>query len=426
MPKTIQLTALPGNRYASTGNPAQVLYLYTELKGAEAPVIEGRQPLNISLVIDRSGSMQGEKIAFVKEAVKFIIQNLAPEDHLSIVMYDDQIDILAPAGKVANKPHLLQLVESITARNMTNLSGGMLEGYNQVQAGPKNGHVNRVLLLTDGLANRGITDRDQLQVLVQKKFREEGIALSTFGVGADFDEVLLTNLSEYGGANYYFIDSSDKIPGIFAEELKGLLAVVAQNTHLQIAFDAEQIEATKVYGFPATIEPGVVRVPFNDLHSLEEKAVLVAFQPKNLQTDLTYQIDLSYLDVLESMNTIKEQEQVKVQLTDNFDLLTTGMAPKAFENIALFLASDFYEKAVDALQTRDLDKAKELGNKALGYIDLYIKSHGWTPALKTLYDRLQAFMERINKYHEMSEMEQKLYAKGSYYSSYMSRRKKPF
>ncbi|MBK7410346.1 MAG: VWA domain-containing protein [Saprospirales bacterium] len=426
MPKTIQFTSLPGNRYISSEFQGQELYLYAELKGIEAPVKEARQPLNISLVIDRSGSMQGEKIAFVKEAVKFVINNLNPADHLSIVIYDDQIEVLAPSAPVANKSHLLQLVDTITSRNMTNLSGGMLEGYYQVQAGPMKDHVNRVLLLTDGLANRGITDRDQLQLLVQKKIREEGIALSTFGVGADFDELLLTNLSEYGGANYYFIESNDKIPEIFAEELKGLLAVVAQNAHLQITFNPEQVEARKVYGFPATIAPGIVRVPFNDLHSLEEKAVLVALQPKSIQRDIHYQIELNYLDVLENMQTIQHLESVRVSLTSDPALVNSGSTPKVLENIALFLTSDYYEQAVAALSLRDLEKAKELGNKGLGYIELYTKSYGWTPALKTLYDRLQAFMARINEYHEMSEMEQKMYAKGSSYSSYMSRRKKPF
>ena len=424
MPKTIQFTCLPGNRYATS--KSQELYLYAELKGIEAAPKEGRQPLNISLVIDRSGSMRGDKIAYVKEAVKFIIQNLKPEDYLSIIIYDTLVELLVPAAPVSNKTHLVQLVDTITARNMTNLSGGMLEGYKQVESGPKEGYVNRVLLLTDGLANRGITHPEQLQMLAEKHFREKGIGLSTFGVGADFNESLLTNLSEYGGANYYFIDSSDKIPEIFAEELKGLLAVVAQNTELQIHFDSEQLKALKVYGFPATIEAGQVRIAFNDIHSLEEKAILLALQSSNIQTDLHYQAELSYTDVIESMEPVTQKESVEVKLMQEAKDMEGGVETKAFENITLFLATDYYERAVEALNVRDMDKAKALSNKALGYIELYTGSYGWTPELKTLNERITAFMDRIKDYRNMSDFEQRHHIKTSSYHAYLSRKKKPF
>ena len=105
-------------------------------------------------------------------------------------------------------------------------------------------YVNRALLLSDGLANQGITDEEKLQQIVQKKFREQGIGLSTFGVGSDFNELLMTNLSEYGGANYYFIDSPEKIPEIFAKELEGLLSVVAQSTKLSVKFQSNNLKCS--------------------------------------------------------------------------------------------------------------------------------------------------------------------------------------
>ena len=222
--------------------------------------------------------MSGDKLKYVKKAVDFVIDNLTAEDVISIVQYDDQVDVVSQSAKISNKAELHRKVEQIQHRGMTNLSGGMLEGYSQVKSTFEKGFVNRVLLLSDGLANKGITAPEQLQEIAQKKFRQDGIGLSTFGVGSDFNEILMTNLSEYGGANYYFIDMPDKIPQIFAEELEGLLAVVAQNTHLKVKFPNNVLKCERVYGFPFTVSQNEVQINFNDVFAEEKKAVLIKFE----------------------------------------------------------------------------------------------------------------------------------------------------
>ncbi len=208
------------------------LYLYINIKAEKAREKKERTPLNLSLVLDRSGSMQGDKIKYACEACKFVADNLEPNDILSLVIYDDQVNVLSASAPVKDKLKLKQLINSITDRGSTNLSGGMLEGYNQVHTTHDKKRVNRVLLLSDGLANQGITDPKILQQMAREKNQTEGMTLSTFGVGEDFNELLMTGLAEYGSGNYYFIDSPDKIPTIFAKELQGLLSVVAQNTNI--------------------------------------------------------------------------------------------------------------------------------------------------------------------------------------------------
>ena len=180
-------------------------------------------------------------------AVDFVIQNLNSGDYLSIVQYDDHVKVLSHSAQVKDKTSLQKIVNGIVAGGMTNLSGGMLEGYNEVKITQKEGFVNRVLLLSDGLANVGISDPAQLKEIAGRQFRENKIGLSTFGVGADFNEELMMHLSEYGGANYYFIETPDQIPQIFAKELQGLLSVVAQNTVLEIDFPSEFLQPEKVY-----------------------------------------------------------------------------------------------------------------------------------------------------------------------------------
>lgn len=418
MQNTIQLKALPGNRFLSRTATPEALYLYVELKAREATRKEERLPLNISLVIDRSGSMQGEKMANVKKAVQFVIDNLTARDYLSIIIYDSQIDVVSPSQPVENKQLLHQLVDRIFARNMTNLSGGLLEGYKQVLSAKKDGYVNRVLLLTDGLANQGITDFEQLQSIAQKKFQEHGIALSTFGVGADFNELLLTNLAEYGGANYYFIDSPEKIPEIFAKELEGLLAVVAQNTQIEISYPAGQLQVDSVLGYPAQLQDGKAVVPFNDLYSMEEKAVLVVFQPKDMGADLTYQVDLRYEDVLDLMDTVRETHTVTVVQTANEAEVQTGADPAARENITLFLASDLYERAVSAGERRNYEGAKMLAHKAIAILELHGNTYGLSARLRELFDRIQSFAAMVDRMEEMTHAERSMTVKASRMMAY--------
>jgi Ca-activated chloride channel family protein len=159
----------------------------------------------------------------------------------------------------------------------------MLEGFNQVKITRKEGYVNRVLLLTDGLANVGITDPSQLYNIVQRQLQENGIGLSTFGVGADYNEELLLQLAERGGANYYFIETPDQIPQLFARELQGLLSVVAQNAMLHITFPSEFLSVAKVFGYLHQVSGNKLSINFNDVFSGEEKAIIVKFNVNNTE-----------------------------------------------------------------------------------------------------------------------------------------------
>lgn len=424
--KTITSNFLAENRYWPAGAPKQEFYLYLELKGSQAPADANRIPLNISLVLDRSGSMAGDKIAYVKKAAQFVIDNLAAEDRLSVVQYDDVIDVLIPSGAVKNKAEAKRRVEEIQARNMTNLSGGMLAGYEQVQSTKQENYVNRVLLLSDGLANLGIQDPDQLKLIAQSRFREQGIALSTFGVGNDFNEVLMTNLSEYGGANYYFIDSPDKIPAIFAEELRGLLAVVAQNVRLEIRYPAEYFQAEKVYGFPADLQTGAVKVLFNDLFAEEKKAILlklVAVRP--LDRDVEFSAALRYDSALGDFSHVEETLTGALALTKDESLIASGVQPIVLEQTALFVANDLYEEALRHVDRRDFEGARRLIAQAKMYLEKHFQMMPATEELSRLYNEILRYEHQLKDAEGMADLEMRKMQKISYFASYSSRRKKP-
>jgi Ca-activated chloride channel homolog len=211
----------------------QKLFLMARFEAGEGLSDALRRPLNLSLVIDRSGSMAGDKIDYTKQAAQFLVQHLGSRDTFSIVLYNDKVETLLPPEIVSNKDSLVQLIDKIRVRGTTNLSGGWLEGCQHVAKNLSQQSLNRVILMTDGLANRGITDKDTLISMAGQKRREE-VSTTTMGLGKDFNEDLMMEMANAAGGAFYFIESPEVTPSIFQEELSGLLSVVGQNLTISV------------------------------------------------------------------------------------------------------------------------------------------------------------------------------------------------
>lgn len=413
------------NKVWLKGSTQKNFYLYFEIEAKKFEPSGDRIPLNISLVVDRSGSMSGDKLAYVKKAVNFVIDNLASDDYLSIVQYDDRIDVVSKSAKVTNKKDLHSQVNKIEARGMTNLSGGMLEGYNQVASTQQEKYVNRVLLLSDGLANQGITEPEKLKQIAQNKFREQAIGLSTFGVGSDFNELLMTHLSEFGGGNYYFIESPEKIPEIFAQELAGLLSVVSQNTKLTINFPSDYFKCTNVFGYPFDAKAGSVSINFNDVISEEKKAVLIKLEVTNpIDKELEFSADLTYEDVVDRMERITESHKLTLGITENNAEFKDSVNSKVLDQVIYFVANQIYEDAITASDKRDFDRAKQLIKQAKEYMEAHFKSYPQTEELKKLYQHIIDYENRLEDMEDMSNYDYMMTQKMSRSTQYMSKRKK--
>lgn len=252
----------------------QKLYLLARFESGDASGQRKRRPLNISLVIDRSGSMAGDKIDYTKQAAQFLVQHLNTEDILSIVLYNDKIETLLEPQPIVNKDQVIQQLEKIRVRGTTNLSGGWLEGCMHVAAKQSPDKLNRVLLMTDGLANRGITESAQL-VSIAKQKREAGISTTTMGLGSDFNEDLLMDMSTAAGGAFYFIESPEVAPEIFHEELSGLLNIVGQNLSISIYPSHHITLIQQLNAYPTETDGKYTQYRLGDVYGNEVKTLLL-------------------------------------------------------------------------------------------------------------------------------------------------------
>ena len=190
-----------------------------------------RPKLNLSMVLDRSGSMKGQKMERAREATAFCIDQLLPTDRLSVVIFDDQIEVLIPSQQAENAAELKERLSRVSARNSTALHQAWVNGGIQVSEHTMEEGINRVLLITDGLANVGLTDTDEIVTQASELFKR-GVSTSTIGIGDDFNEDLLLPMAQAGGGNGWHVETSEDMQRIFAVELQGLIAQVAHTVTL--------------------------------------------------------------------------------------------------------------------------------------------------------------------------------------------------
>jgi Ca-activated chloride channel family protein len=218
-----------------------------------------RTPLNLSIVLDRSGSMAGEKMVRAREAAMFCVDQMLPTDRLSVVVFDDRIDTIFPSEPVTNKKSMKDLIARIDARGSTALHEAWVRGGLTISDHLFERGINRVLLITDGQANVGITSPDEI-VSQSLELFQRGISTSTIGIGADFNEDLLLPMAQSGGGNAWHVVEPEDMQRIFQVELDGLVAQYAHTVSLSL-IPADGIRISDVLNDFELTETGRYRLP---------------------------------------------------------------------------------------------------------------------------------------------------------------------
>jgi Ca-activated chloride channel homolog len=339
------------------------LYVMARIQADAPPEIGDRRPLNLSVVLDRSGSMGGDKLAYVKQAAGFLVQRLGGSDRLSVVSYDHRVTVDVQPEAVIHKDRITQAIDQLTAGGTTNLSGGWLQGCQLVAGNVADGQINRVLLLTDGLANQGVTDPVRLETMARQK-RAEGITTTTMGVGMDFNEDLLTRMASEGGGAFYFIDNPDQAPHIFAEELKDLLSVVGQNLVITLIPSRDVRMVRQLNAYPTEDVPGGTAFRLGDLFAEEVKSVVLELSIPALE-DLgeveVARLKFEYDELGEDSVTHRELElPVMVNTVPEDEFAEQEPDAEVVKTALLLEAARAREQAIDHADQGAFDEASQV------------------------------------------------------------------
>lgn len=369
---TVSWDAKLSHPYVHKGSNGDVLVNF-QIKGQEIKSSE-RAPVNLVLVIDRSGSMsEAGKLEYAKEAAKRIISGLGSGDRIGIVVYSTEVDLLYPIQFLKDKQSATSVVDSLHPTDSTNLSGGLTAGIDQLKSLKRDGYINRVILLSDGLANVGITDIGQLS-RVASQAAENGIHITTMGLGLNYDENLMMNLAQYGAGNYYFIESPNQLASIFEKEFGQILATVAKDTVIYLSL-APGVQLKEVYGYTNKLEDGKVQINLGDIFSGLERNILIKLNAptEKLGKQQLITASFEFTDILKNNTAVGIQSELtyeisedkaKVAANENKEVSARGISVDAAYD--MYEATTYYEtgNSVDALNNikAALGRISELNN----------------------------------------------------------------
>lgn len=379
----------------------------------EAETEKTRPPLNLSLVLDRSGSMEGHKIDYVRRASCYAVEQLLPTDRISIVIYNNEIKTLIPSCFATDKTYIIKKIQEINAYNGTCLHGGWLEGATQVEKYVNSEYLNRVILLSDGLANIGETDIDKIASHVHK-YAKKTVTTSTMGVGEDYNEDLMEAMAKSGDGNYYYIENIDTIPSIFQQEMQGVLKAFGTNVKLRIEaqYDVELIDVLNdlEINFQGEYQlPNLLRGnPFIVVVRLQVDPITTA---KNLCN-----FRLSWDDV-ETKERQKMQVSLELPVVSETELQATRLNEEVQEQVALMKVARAKKQAVQKLDQGDYHGAKNL----LEAIRLEMLNVPSSPRLQQEITSLSDLQENLQQREYQKYRKRSLYESHSVsYSSHQS------
>jgi Ca-activated chloride channel family protein len=374
-------------RFLTTQNAHQVGMLVS----LEGDTAVRRTPINVSLVLDRSGSMTGTPLEAAKQAAARFALFLTPVDRLSIVVFDDTVStIFGPAA--GGDPAVVDAIGRVVAGGSTNLSGGWLKGRKLVEGGALEG-TNRVVLLTDGQANVGIVEPAKLVGLARQGLARR-VSTTCIGFGAGFNEDLLEPMARAGGGNYWYVESDDQMAGIFEGEIEGLVALAAQNVEIEVRLTHPRVAGVSfLQSYPVRqTETGNWKVELHDLYATSPKALALVFHVEDVRElgkvqlgEIRVEADVVTTEGIEHRTTI-------MPVFANLDG-EDRIEPTVEQAFLRFKAARAREEAVRRADEGDFDSAAA----SLGQAAAFLAACPGAPDLAEEIDDLRAEAARMQK-----------------------------
>ncbi|MBX3224134.1 MAG: VWA domain-containing protein [Labilithrix sp.] len=252
-------------------------YLFAQVTASEDKAAPSAvTPMNLAIVVDRSGSMKGERIANAMNAAVFAVERMRDGDSVTVVSFDTAAQVVVPPTRISagNRSSIESAIRSIRLGGDTCISCGLVEGMQQLALTSLTGdRISRMILLSDGATNAGVRDMAGLRGMANR-MHGRGVTISTIGVDVDFDEKVMAAIASEANGRHYFVANSSGLPAVFGQEFDDLLASVAKETELAISL-APGVEVAEVFDRSFRREGNKLIVPFGTFSAKQEKTVLV-------------------------------------------------------------------------------------------------------------------------------------------------------
>lgn len=348
-----------------------------------------RTPVNIAIVIDKSGSMNGAKIEQAKEAAIMAVERLGKNDYLSIIAYSDTVDVLLPSTRVNNFTEFRHRIRSIRSNGRTALYAGTKRGINELDSYLDKNRVNRVILLSDGLANVGPSSPDQLEEL-GRKAAEKGISITTIGLGLGFNEDLMTKLAYASDGNHAFVRHERDLVDIFNKEFGDVLSVVAQDVDIFIDCHIG-FRPIRVLGREAEIDGRRVRLKLNQLYAAQEKNLIIEIE----RTEAVDPGRTPLADVTVAYRSMRDKTRHKVSASPEINyskdrsLAEGSKVKRVMSSVIEQIATERNERAVSLRDKGKVEEARRVLKDNAAYLRQNAQDLGgsFAPTLNELADK---------------------------------------
>ena len=340
--ETLHLNLVPDRDVLLKGRPQEVV-VKIDLSAIADRQKHRRTPLNLAVVLDKSGSMTGAKLEKAKQAALQLVDRLTSKDVFSLVVYSDEARVLVPAQKVEDREALKEKIAGIEAGGSTALYAGVKTGARQIQEYFSSKRINRVILLSDGLANVGPSSTSDLRRL-GRQLAESGIAVTTIGVGDDYNEDLMAGLAEASDANYYYVQDTERLPEIFAKELGEMLTVAAREIRIEITCP-DGVQPLGFIGRNEKFENRKASVNLSQFTLGQSRYLLLRCLVTRPEPEVA-RVKVSYTDELDNGSEQSAGGVVKVRFTDDPTAADRSVNTAVNAEKVLMLTAEAKDKAI--------------------------------------------------------------------------------
>jgi Ca-activated chloride channel homolog len=359
---------------ATEGEGGRV-YLRVSLEGLAEPEAEGkRTPANVLLVIDKSGSMQGERIAQAKEAALMAVERLGERDVLGVVAYSDDAFVLSPAARLRNTDAVRQDIRRLRADGRTALYAGVSQGIRELTPFVDPYAVNRIILLSDGLANVGPATPKELEGL-GREAAQANITVSTIGLGLGYNEDLMTRLALASDGNHAFVEDPEDLVDIFNEEFGDVLSAIGSDVEIIIECP-DGFRPMRALGREAKIEGQKVRLGMSKIYGKQEKYVVLELEvakDKATGSPPPARVEVNYTD-MGSKQKRSLNGEATIRFTRDAAEAKASVNGEVMSSVTRQIATEANERAVSLRDSGKVDEARKVLKENAEYLNRQAES----------------------------------------------------